>query len=236
MEKKIFWVSFFILLSIIGAILTAIFFGVDVFTVFSNLFLLIPAVTAFYLNHRLRSIIYFFMFFFSALYHLCDSFEACLFTFKFHHNLDFFFAEFLIILGGLYLVEFTAETQFIEYWLIFTGAIIIVILQGILPGELSVQAGITAVVFIGVIVYWIVYKNKYGHIPKYEWRMLTLGLALTSGSIILFSIQNVWYQGYWLAHSLWHTAAALGQHYILMSKEKVPLIQNAAARITNKYY
>jgi len=231
MNKSIFWITFITIVLLIAAIITTALAGVDMLTVYSNLFLLIPAVTAYYLNRRLRSIIYVFMCIFSALYHLCDSFEICLFSFEFHHNLDFFFAEFLIILGGLYLVEFTPRTQWIEYWLIFTGALIIVILQGVLPGELSVQAGITAVVFFGVVIYWIVYKNEFGHIPKYDWSNLTLGLALTSGSIILFSVQNVWYQGYWGVHSLWHTAAAIGQHYILMCKKKVPLIQAAASRI-----
>ena len=235
MNKSIFWISLITIVLLIAAILTIIFVGVDVLTVFSNLFLLIPAVTAYYLNRRLRSIIYVFMCIFSALYHLCDSYELCLFSFEFHHNLDFFFAEFLIILGGLYLVEFTMKTQWIEYWLIFTGALIIVILQNLLPGELSVQAGITAVVFFGVIIYWIVYKYENGHIPKYNWSYLTLGLALTAGSITLFSVQNMWYQGYWGIHSLWNTAAAIGQHYILMSRKKAPLIQAAAGRINYNF-
>jgi len=48
-------------------------------------------------------------------------------------------------------------------------------------------------------------------------------------------VQNVWHQGYWGIHALWHTAAGLGQHYILLSKKKAPLIQSAAGKIKYIY-
>lgn len=235
MNYVILGVFLLITLLLISGLLLTILISTEIPPVYSNLFLLIPAVTASYLNHRLRSLIYVFMCGFSALYHLCDSFDICLFSFEFHHNLDFFFAEYLIILGGLYLVEFTTKTQYIEYLLIFSGALVIVILQYTFSGELAVEAGIVTVVFIGIIIYWVIYKYKHGRLPEYNWSNLTLGLALTAGSIMLFSVQNSWHEGYWIVHSLWHTSAALGQHYILLCKKKAPLIQSAASKIKFTY-
>ena len=227
MNRTIYLIIITCILILTATLTITILVDVDALTVFSNLSLLIPAITAYYLNRRLRALIYVFMFIFSALYHLCDSFDLCLFSFQFHHNLDFFFAEFLIILGGLYLVDFTPSTQYIEYWLIFSGGLIIVILQDVLPGELSVQAGITIVVFSGVAINWYL-REKRGH---YNWILLALGIILSIGSIMLFSVQNVLPQGYWGIHSLWHITAALGQHYILKSRDKALLTQSAASKI-----
>lgn len=192
----------------------------DVWTVISNLFFIIPGVLAFQYQLYFRSLIYFIMVVASSIYHLCDSFAICVFDFHFHHHLDFFFAQFLIILSGLYIIYFADSYRWLEYWFIILGGIGLVILQYALPGKLLVQGAIVAIIFVSVIAYWIVCRWRLGFVPKYHWDFFLLGLSLTVAAITLYTIQNVWYNGYWGAHSLWHVSAAMGQWAILQIKDK----------------
>lgn len=207
---------------------------VDINTVLSNITFLIPAATAFTLYLYVRALLYVLMFVASSIYHLCDAFNACLFPFWFHHNLDFFFAQFLIVLSGVYIIYFPPKYRYLEYWVLILAAVGVVIMQILLPSSLMVQAGIVALVFVGVVAYWLVcywlskyrktyYRKHYaqmdGKTPQYNMAYFCTGLALTAGSITLFTVQNIWYQEYWLPHSVWHVAAALGQHYILLIKK-----------------
>ena len=202
-------------------------------TIISNLALLIPCVRAAYWHRVFRAFIFFWMVWASALYHLCDSFGACLFNFATHHFLDFFFAQLLIILGALYLVHWRTDLLWLEWVVTLLGALTIVVLQITLDGELIVQAGIVGFCFVGLVLYWVIYACTIGkgRLPPYDWAALLAGVALTSGSIVLFSVQNVWPQAYWAAHSLWHVAAAMGQYYLLAIKEPAPRYANAAAKI-----
>lgn len=165
----------------------------------------------------------------SAAYHLCDSFDVCLFDFSFHHHLDFFFAQGLIVLGVLYLIDFTHGYEWVEWLLIFCGLLGVAILQATLPGELMVQAGIAGVSFAVVISYWTLWG-----VPKYNWGKLTMGLALLGASIILFATQSVNSSLYWLNHSLWHISASFGMDYLLQIKPPARLIDSVAWRI-NQY-
>jgi hypothetical protein len=206
----------------------------DINTVLSNVTFLIPAATAYTLYLYVRALIYFLMFVASSLYHLCDAFNVCLFPFSFHHHLDFFFAQFLIVLSGAYIIYFPPKYRYLEYWVLILGAVGVVILEVLLPSSLIVQAGIVTFVFVATVLYWLIcywlskyrpnyYRTHYaqlqGKMPKYNMAYLCTGLALTAGSIMLFTVQNIWYKEYWLPHSVWHIAAALGQHYILLIKD-----------------
>jgi hypothetical protein len=157
---------------------------------------------------------------------------VCLFEFAFHHHLDFFFAQFIIVVAGSYLVVFddNPSYRYLEYWLLTLGALGIVFLQVAFPSDLLVQAGIVGLVFVGIVVYWIVRAVQH-KLPRYQWDMFLTGLALTAGSITLFIFQNSWYQMYWLIHSVWHVAAALGQYYLLRLKGPAKYIIPAARRV-----
>jgi len=210
---------------------------VDILTILSNLALLIPFVSALKQHRWTRAFIFFWMTWVSFIYHLCDSFGACLFRFTVHHNLDFFFAELLIILTVLYFVEFSSKYPWVERFLIILGAIAVIILQVVLDNELHVQAVIVGFSVGCLIIYWIVYAYTYGdgHIPHYYMPMLALGVSLISGSIILYEVQGLWPAGYWGIHSLWHVMAALGQHYFLFIKVAAISFYSVDSRIRFKY-
>lgn len=205
--------------------------GWYVLTILSNLFFIIPSIRAFYMYRYFRSIVYFVMIFASGAYHACDSFDACIFDADLHHHLDFFFAQLIIVLSGLYIVYFPIEKEYWEYWLIVIGGLTIVVLQATLPGELTVQAGLCGIIFAGIVIYWVYQKGTYGKIPKYRWDMFLTGISLLAGSVMLYTIQNIWYQNYWGVHSLWHVAAALGQDFFLRIKPPAHWFQTAASRV-----
>ena len=208
-------------------------FWVDIFTVLSNLVFFLPAYEAFRLRRRFRALIYFFMCWASAFYHMCLAFDVCLFSFHFHHYLDFFFAQFLIIVAGSYLITFNDKYRYLEYWVLGIGAVGVALLEVVLPGDLLIQTGIVAFVFIGLVIYWIAAAIT-KKLPKYQWDMFLIGISLTAGSITLFVFQNSWYQSYWLIHSVWHIAAAFGQYYLIRIKDNAPYLIPAATRIKNR--
>lgn len=153
----------------------------------------------------------------SFVYHLCDSFGACIFSFKFHHHLDFFFAQMLMVLAGLYVIVFPIRWQGLERFLILLGGLSIAVLQYTLEAELLVQAAIVVTLFLAIIIYWLA-----AGVPRYDWGMFLLGFSLTASSVVLYIVQNLWPRGYWALHSLWHVAAAIGQHYFLQIRPPAP--------------
>ena len=184
-------------------------------TVVSNLFLLIPFAGAWWFRLWTRSWIFFWMTLSSFTYHLCDSFGACIFSFSVHHHLDFFFAQLLIALTALYLIVFSPKYPWLERGLIIFGAIVIIILQVTLDAELYVQAAIVGAAFVGIIIYWVAEG-----VPQYRWDAFLLGFSLIAGSVLLYTSQNLLPSAYWGIHSLWHTAAALGQYFFLFIKPR----------------
>ena len=207
-----------------------VLYWVDIFSILSNVIFFLPAYEAYKRNRKLRALIYFFMAWASGLYHTCLGFDVCLFTYEFHHYLDFFFAQFLIIVAGSYLIIYNNKYRYLDYWILAIGALGIVILQVTLEGSLLIQAGIVSFVFVGLVFYWMSTAAIHS-LPKYEWDMFLLGLSLTGGSITLFVFQNSWYQAYWLIHSVWHIAAGLGQYYLVKLKRPFKGILPAARRI-----
>jgi hypothetical protein len=208
-------------------------YAADILTVLSNLSLLIPFVICIARQLILRSILFVLECFFSGTYHLCDSFNVCLFPFSAHHFLDFLFAQSLIVQGVVHLVYFTPSTAWLEWVLLIFGILAIAIMQLFLPGELVVQAGVTGFCFAGLLIYWIVYAKTVGggRIPPYHWDYLLTGISLTAMSIALFAFQDKWPLAYWALHSLWHVAGGVGLAYLLWSKERDWKIMNAASRV-----
>jgi hypothetical protein len=194
-----------------------VIYNVDILTVLSNLFLLIPFGGAIYYRRWTRAFVYFWMLWVSFFYHLCTAFVICIFSYSHHQALDFFFAQLLIILTGLYLIDFPRDLPWLERGLIFLGGIAIFALQMLFGIQFYVQAAIAGVVAAGVGIYWLTCG-----VPDYDWSMLLLGLALIIGSVQLYTAQNLQPKSYWGVHSLWHTAAAMGQFYWLQIKPRAP--------------
>lgn len=198
----------------------------EVLTVISNAALLIAAYIAFKKRRIFRAPTIFTEAFVSSLYHLCDYSGHCLFQFQTLHYFDFFFAELLVVLAGLYLIWFEKDYEWVEWIMIFIYICAIVVLQVVLPGELYVQGGLIGSLIIVLITYWCIFG-----IPKYDWYYLTIGTIFLSISAILFSYQSASPDGYWAIHSLWHLFGAIGISFIFYTKESAELYRNAANKI-----
>ena len=196
-----------------------IFSLLDLALVLSNLAFLIHAVRSVSQFRWTRAAIFFLIVFASGLYHTCRSYSnLCLFDFRMHHNLDFFFAEITIPLTILSLIYFPPYYQWVERWLIIAFAILVFLVQVYTDGEMLVQliiVGSAAVILVG---YWIWFYSAYKRFPRYNWIMLSRGLTVTMMSVALFAVQSRYMYGYGAVHSIWHTLGALGMDYILRAK------------------
>lgn len=202
----------------------------DIWTVLSNLALLIPMVTAIRYRRVLRAFILPVECFFSAVYHLCDSFDLCFFSFTTHANFDFFFAQTLIVLAAFYFIDFKFGWEWLEWVLILLSFVGIAVLQAALPGEFMVQVAITVFAFIIVVAYWIFF-----HVPDYNWTNVATGVSFMAISVVFFNVQNsVDPSLYWAIHSLWHLTASVGLDYIFRIKPKAYVWQSAASKVRGK--
>lgn len=232
--------------------------GLDAFLIVSNVSLWIPSALSFYYL-RLTKVpiyfvlgpLYFIMGLVSGLYHSCDSFPStCLFEFKTHNNLDFFFAQLIIPVSAIYLIYFPPWL----YW--FQGVLILVlfapavwVITVTMSTDLWVQGLIAGASLLPVLIYWAWYAyytqkiTGKARFPPYSWGYLVLTISLLGLSVTLFSFQQLWHSGYWAIHSLWHILAAIGQYFLLKVRTALPQYNkqinammigtNAAANLTD---
>lgn len=205
--------------------------GEEILTVISNLALLVPCVIAYNWGILFTSLLLFVETWVSSAYHVCDYSGHCIFSFHTLHNLDFFFAQLLMVRMIIYLIHFTKYYRWIEWMLIIIGALIIVLLQILFSGELMVQSGIVLILFIGILIYWSWYYYLYKSFPPYRMEYFAVGLILMFSSAMLYTIQSVWPEGYSYIHSLWHISGAAGISYLILIKKPVPFIYNAANKV-----
>ena len=190
------------------------------------------------LRRYTRAAIYFLMIFASALYHACNSFSSlCLFSADTHKMIDFFFAQLIIPVTALYVIKFPLRWSFIERWLVVGSAILIFVLIITIGTSFIVQMVLAIGSFVFIALYWVGFAlwhyEKYGkgRIPRYEWNAFFWGIALTLLAVSLFATQSQWVPGYWAVHSLWHTAAAIGQYFVLCIRPKAPRFATLDKRI-----
>ncbi len=198
----------------------------EVLNVISNVTLLLDAYAAYKFRRIFRAPVFFVEAIVSALYHLCDYSGRCIFAFSMLHNLDFFFAQLLIVDAVLYLVNFKKGYMWVEWIMFFIGMLAIVVLEYALPDELFVQAGIAGVMALILITYWFIWG-----VPHYDWFYFSLGLSLIGGSILLFTFQGTWPEAYWSIHSLWHTLGPIGRYYLFYVKAPANIVDNAANKV-----
>lgn len=198
----------------------------DVLLIISNLAFFAPAYKAHELNRRTRSIIYTFMVFASAFYHACNSYLGlCLFSPNVQRKVDFFFAQWLIVITALYIIKFPVHLYYIERWLIFVAALGIFIVEFFYNEPFALQLIIVGLSVAAIVIYWICFavaKAQCGEnprIPFYNWGHLIFGVSLTALACVLFTVQSDWHLGYPYVHSVWHVLAALGQYFILCSRD-----------------
>jgi len=146
---------------------------------------------------------------------------------------DFFFAQMFIVYLSIYLVHFNKFWAWLEWVLVFVGCVFVALLQAFLPNDLVVQAGIVGICLLCVIIYWIIFFNTVGnrHLPPYLWPNMALGLSLIGIGVIMFTLQNIMPNYYYLMHPLWHASSAMGINYILQIKKPAEKFFNVASRI-----
>ena len=206
---------------------------VELFSIISNIAILIPFGVAVAWHRVLRSCWYFTETWVSMVYHMCRGLSVCMLSYVSLKNADYFFAQGFIPLTGLYLVHWEAKWIWLEWVLAFFSFFVIAVLQATLPGELYVQAVICVAVFLCIFAYWIIYASmNNGKLPPYDWFYLGIGLMLTGASVVLFVSQELWPDFAWFSHSMWHISASLGQAYILMIKKPAQKFAPVASKVS----
>lgn len=216
--------------------------GAEVLLVISNAAFIIPSIKAATLHRWTRAILYFLMIFASSFYHSCKSAPStCVFPAPIARKMDFFFAQTLIIVTALYLIYFPARYAFIERWAILLGMFALFVTEVFLNEPFSVQIIVAAISLAVVIIYWCFYARfEYlvtGHakIPPYDWDPLVMGIALTALACTLFATQAGWSDGYPWVHSIWHVSAALGQFFVLASRDAGDRMASLDKRVEKRY-
>jgi len=163
------------------------------------------------------------------MYHTCNSFPGhCLIEAVWHRHLDFFFAQLLIPVITLHLVQFSAWWAFLERILLLTAAFVIFMVQLAVGESIYIQMVISAVCLAGLVAYWIVYAvwNAYKNpeeglkLPDYHWENLGWGIGLLAIACSLFGAQMQYHLIYWAVHSCWHVNAGMGLLFVMLSKDK----------------
>lgn len=198
----------------------------DIWLTLSNLLFILPAFESIWRGRFTRFFVYISIIFFSSSYHMCDSFPlTCFFSFEIHIKLDFFFAQLVIPLSALYLINF-GYFSFIEKWSIYIYAIAIAVTLLLDMDQRIAQFLISGSAFIILIFYWVIFG-----FPRYNYINLSLGISMTVLAVCLFFIQDKFVSYYWASHSLWHVLGALGQFFLLKAKNKQPVYKNLEAVI-----
>jgi hypothetical protein len=217
-----------------------------VLLVYSNLAFVLPAIKAYDLNRWTMAGIYVLMILASSFYHACNNWTGdCVLDADVLRKQDFFFAQLLIVMTALYIIQFTAHYAYIERWLILFAAVALFIVEVTMDEPFLAQVIIACASFALIVAYWIVYacmasanasvaasaKRLNPYFPPYDWEAFALGVALTALACVLFATQRGWHLGYPWVHCIWHTMAALGQYWILCTRKAAPRDAAMDARI-----
>jgi hypothetical protein len=201
--------------------------------VLSNAFFIIPITKAWEYNKLAAVLVYSFQMFASAAYHTCNSFSGVCFGLspRLLRDLDFFWAQYLIFLTALKLIDFPTSTKLWRWTppLLMTAAgTLIFFLQRWIGESTLLQFAIAGVSLGGLVLYWIIYAvhrwlqhDRDGRLlPPYRWHYLTYGLALSGMASSLYVTEMQDHTAYWAIHSVWHASAAMGQYFLLMVWKK----------------
>jgi hypothetical protein len=225
----------FLGLSIAGLIANDV---AKVLLVYSNLCFLLPSLQAVKLNRWTMAGLYVLMIVASSCYHACNNWPgSCFLPASFLRKDDFFFAQLLIVMTALYLIQFTPRWAFIERWLILFAAAALVVVEVTTDEPFAAQVAIAGASFVLLVGYWIGYACVTGGaFPPYEWEAFAMGVALTALACVLFSTQQTWHLGYPWVHAIWHNLAALGQFWILRTRTAAPRDAAMDAKINSHVF
>lgn len=189
-------------------------------TIISNVAFVYPASVAAERGRWTRFMVYLMIWLWSSLYHACNSFSGgCLLPAPLHRTMDFFFAQFIIIMKVLYLIDFGEENAKWERILLIASGCLLFVVQYAVGDSLYIQMGICCVCLLVLVGYWIWYAVRFqSGLPPYDWSMLGLGVGFTCVACGLFATQSQYHGLYWAIHSCWHVNAAIGQALLLQAR------------------
>ena len=218
--------------------------------VLSNVFFIIPSIKSRLLYRHTRSILYFLMIFASSFHHACIGGINCVLPATFSRKLDFFFAQLLIPVTALYLIKFPQRMGFIERYIIWSFMVALVMVEYFFDEPLWMQLLVVCISLAILGIYWLIFacyaQQEYREetndyrcgkgfaFPEYDWIKLGIGISLSGMACTLFATQERWPGGYDFVHAVWHSLAALGQYYILSSRDAAPAWAAMDAKIRNK--
>jgi hypothetical protein len=202
----------------------------EILTVLSNGWFLLPAIQAAILGRWTRFMVYNLIIVASSMYHTClFSSSNCVFDAMTHRKFDFFFAQLVIPLSALWIIEFPPLYRKLERILIILFALGIWLTLVLIGESFYIQLVLAAISLSLILVYWLIYayvmhkKDQEWHFPEYNWRFLGIGLGYTAVASVLFATQLQNHKFYWAVHSCWHMIAAFGQYFLLLSKVNRPM-------------
>lgn len=210
--------------------------------VISNFAFILPAVRALQYKRIFNAFIYLSVTTVSSLYHLCkvDSVNepgeggiCFVLSFEQYHHLDFFFAQLILPITGMYFITFNAIVDKVTgkiirmpfYWVekLFLYIYAVIIALSIMvfedQGDGRIFAALIISILTMVIVFWLQNYFQYNLKPSFDWIDLTIAIILSVISVVLISLQRfVTGDIYWITHSIWHVGGAVGQFYFLESR------------------
>jgi hypothetical protein len=230
--------------------------GFEWLLVATNAFFILPCIVSDERNRFTRSVVYFLMALASSFHHACIGGIGCVLAPTIARKTDFFFAQLLVPVTSLYLIEFPQRVAWVERWLIWTFMVALYGVEIFTNEPFWMEAIVVGTSILILVVYWIMYgiyeyqEGRGWRFPPYDWYNLTVGIWLSVLAIGLFGTQGHWPGGYDYIHSLWHTLAAFGQTWILLSRKPgdknavldtqilayTPLVQTNARRVKNKRF
>ena len=192
--------------------------GPDVLTIISNAAFFLPASKAAQQRHWTMTCVYLLIIVCSSIYHTCNSFHGMCLGLPPHvpRFMDFFFAQLVIPLTALYVIELPDVLYWVKRVAIVTFGFAIFLLLQYFETSLTVQIALAGISFALIFVYWAVYASIYKKLPDYRWDYFCLAIGLTALSSSLFVVQLIMPRFYWAIHSVWHVNAAFGQYFLLL--------------------
>lgn len=197
-------------------------------TVISNGMFLLPAVESARRNLWTRFCIYILILVSSSIYHTCNSFHGACAGLPPHvpRAMDFFFAQLVIPLTALYVIEFPRKSLWwMERVLIVGVAFAIFLVEQYWESSLTVQIVLSGLSLAAILLYWLVFAIATGRLPKYHWDHFGLAIGLAALSTTLFVVEMSNPPFYWAIHSEWHVLAALSQYFLLLAWPMAPETQ-----------
>jgi hypothetical protein len=224
--------------------------------VLSNAFFIIPSIKARLLRRYTRSVLYFLMIFASSFHHACIGGINCVLPATLSRKMDFFFAQLLIVVTALYLIQFPLRIAELERYIIWGFMVALFLVEYFFNEPLYMQLIVVAISVLLLVIYWVMYacyakklfeelsEDPYEEVtpcagcafPTYDWLNLSLGIALSAMASTLFATQEHWPGGYNYVHAVWHSLAALGQYFILASRDAAPINAALDAQIRRKVH